>query len=247
MCNIAIERLIITQNLPRRSHRIARRAGHQGARTGVTGLALDLEKYATDLKSKSKTKFIICIQEHRYFHEEVILKYHEKGKNWTLINASFWKNSSNSTIGGVGMLLSPHALKSLLNIEKISPRIVVAIFNGNPQTTIISCYSPTNVSEEQDVLHFYNELASLVRAVPRHNVLIIAGDVNAQLGRNQHHKHAFHAETNRNVKHFNHFLTENNLYCLNTRFQKQREAMDSYIPKFSESTTRLYLSKQKMD
>ena len=203
----------MTQNLPRRSHCIARRAGHQGARTGVMGLALDLEKYATDLKSKSKTKFmkwkrainistfnvctlhticqqseliesginqltdIICIQEHRYFHKEVILKYHEMGKNWTLIMASSWKNSSNSTIGGVGMLLSPHALKSLLNIEKISRRIVVATFNGNPQTTIISCYSPTNVSEEQDVLHFYNEFASLVRAVPRHNVLIIAGDM----------------------------------------------------------------------
>ena len=72
------------------------------------------------------------------------------------------------------------------------------------------------------MLHFYNELASLVRAVPRHNVLIIAGDINAQLGRNQHHKHAFHPETNRNGKHFNHFFTENNLYCLNTRFQKKR-------------------------
>ena len=245
----------MTQNLSRRSHRIARR---QGVHTRVTRLAMDLEKYATDLKSKSKTKFmkskrainistfnvrtlhticqqseliesainqltdIICIQEHRYFHEEVILKYHKMGKNWTLITASSWKNSSNSTIGGVRMLLSPHALKSLLNIEKISPRIVVATFNGNPQTTIISCYSPTNVSEEQNVLHFYNELASLVCAVPRHNVLIIAGDMNAQLGRNQHHKHTFHAETNRNGKHFNHFLTENNLYCLNTRFQKKR-------------------------
>ena len=257
MCNIAIERLIMTQNLPRRSHCIALRANHQGARTGVTGLALDLEKHATDLKSKSKTKFmkckrainistfnvrtlhticqqseliesainqltdIICIQEHRYFHEEIILKYHKMGKNWTLITASSWKNSSNSTIGGVEMLLSPHALKSLINIEKISPRIVVATFNGNPQTTIISCYSPTNVLEEQDVLHFSNELASLVRAVPRHNMLIITGDMNAQLGRNQHHKHAFHAETNRNEKHFNHFLTENNLYCLNTRFKKR--------------------------
>ena len=109
----------MTQNLTRHSHRIAHLVAHQGARTGVTGLALDLEKYATDLKSKSKTKFmkskrainistfnvrtlhticqrselinsainqltdIICIQEHRYFHEEVILKYHEMGKNWT--------------------------------------------------------------------------------------------------------------------------------------------------------------------
>ena len=112
---------------------------------------------------------------HRYFHQDVNLKYHEMGKGWKLITASSWKNTSNSTIGGVGILLSPHALKSLLSIEKISPRIVVATFNGNPQFTVIACYSPTNVSDEQDVIHFYNELSSLVHAVPKHNVLLVAG------------------------------------------------------------------------
>ena len=47
------------------------------------------------------------------------------------------------------------AQKSLNSIEKIKPRMMVAMFNGNPSATII-CYSPTNVSEEMELITFYN-------------------------------------------------------------------------------------------
>ena len=57
--------------------------------------------------------------------------------------------------------------------------MMVATFNGNPRTTIISCYSPTNVSEETELIAFYDELSSLVRNIPKYNVLVIGGDMNA--------------------------------------------------------------------
>ena len=44
-----------------------------------------------------------------------------------------------------------------------------AMFNGNPRATIISCYSPTNVSEETELVAVYDELSSLVRNIPKHN------------------------------------------------------------------------------
>ena len=50
---------------------------------------------------------------------------------------------------------------------------------------IISCYSPTNVSEEMNFIAFYNELSSLVRSILKHNVLIIGGDMNAQISKNR--------------------------------------------------------------
>jgi len=45
------------------------------------------------------------------------------------------------------MLLSPIALRALNVIEEIEPRILIANFNGNLITTIILCYSPTNVND----------------------------------------------------------------------------------------------------
>ena len=48
--------------------------------------------------------------------------------------------------------------------------MLTATFNGNPRATIISCYSPTNVSEETELVAFYDELSSLVRSIPKHNL-----------------------------------------------------------------------------
>ena len=55
---------------------------------------------------------VINLQEHRFDHEDIDLKYHELGNRWTFISASALKNTANSTIGGVGMLLI-HILQSL--------------------------------------------------------------------------------------------------------------------------------------
>lgn len=116
--------------------------------------------------------------------------------------------------------------RSLPSRSFLSRRIVVATFNGNPQTTTIVCYSPKNVSDV--VIHVYNELGSLFRLVPKQ---LIAGDVNVLL------VHAYHTETNRHCKHFNDFQIGNNLCCLDTRFSKKnRQALDT-----------LCLGKQKMD
>ena len=60
--------------------------------------------------------------------------------------------------------------------------MMAAKFNGNPRATIISCDSPTNVSEETELVAFYNELSSLVNSIPKHNVLVIGGDMSAQIG-----------------------------------------------------------------
>ena len=74
---------------------------------------------------------IICIQEQRFIHCEDF-QYHDIGNGWTFVSVSAWKNSINATIGGVGMLIGTWALKSLNSIEKIQPRMMVTMFNGNP-------------------------------------------------------------------------------------------------------------------
>ena len=127
---------------------------------------------------------IICIQEHRYTHTEDI-KYHDTGNGWMLATVSAWKNSVNATEG-------PRALKTLNSIERIQPRMMAATFNGNPRATIISCYSPTNVSEETELVAFYDVLSSLVRSILKHNVLVIGGDMNAQIGKNGNNEYILH-------------------------------------------------------
>ena len=112
-------------------------------------------------------------------------------------------------IGGVEMLIGPRALKTLNSIEKIQPRMLAATLNGNRRATIISCYSPTNVSEETKLVAFYNELSPLVRCIPKHNVLVIGGDMNAQMEKNRNNKYSLHNTSNRNGQHLTDFMIEN--------------------------------------
>ena len=170
---------------------------------------------------------IICIQEHRYTHSEDI-KYHDTGNGWTRATVSAWKNSVNATVGGVGMLIGPTALKSLNSIERIQPSLRVATFNGNPRATIISCFSPTNVSEETELIAFNDELSSLKRNILKYNVLVIGGDINARIGKNGNHKYSLHNSSNRNGQHLTDFTIENRLTCLNTKFQKGEGKLWTY-------------------
>ena len=130
--------------------------------------------------------------------------------------ASSWKNSVAATIGGVGIPNGPRALKPRNSIEKIQPRMTLATFNDNPSTTIISCNSPSNVSEETDFIAFYNELSSLVWNIPKHNVFIIGEDMNVQIGTNVDNKFSLNNSSNRNGEHLTDFTLENRLTCLNT-------------------------------
>ena len=126
------------------------------------------------------------------------------------------------------MLIRPRALKSLNSIERIQSRMMVATFNGNPRATIISCYSPTNVCEEIELVAFYDELSALVRSIPKHNVLVIGIDMNAQIGKNGNNKYSLHNTSNRNGQHPTNFMIENRLTCLNTNFQKREGKLWTY-------------------
>ena len=122
------------------------------------------------------------------------------------------------------MIIGPRAIKSRNSIE-------VATFNDNPSTAIISWYSPANVSEETDLIAFYNELFSLDLSIPKHDVLIIGGVMNAQRGKNIHKKFSLHSSSNRNMEYLTDFTLEDRLTCLNTNFRKKGKAMDQHSRK----------------
>ena len=118
-----------------------------------------------------------------------------------------------------------------------SPKFIGATFNGNPSATIIPYYRPTNVSEETELIAFYDELFSLVRSIPKHSVLI-CGDMNAQIGKNGNHKYSLHNSLNRNGQHLTDFTIEKRLRCLNTIFQKREGRAWTYT--YSTDKLRLY-------
>ena len=161
---------------------------------------------------------VICIQEHRIQHTNSELEF-KSVENYQLITSSAYRNRQGFTIGGIGFLLSPKVVNNMLHIEKISDRIMLAEFESNLKMTIISCYSPTNMSEESEAKDFYKDLKGVTENIPAHNFLVIAGDFNAQVGPEDAY-FSFNVSTNRNGYELLDFVDEFQLVITNTKFMK---------------------------
>ena len=138
-----------------------------------------------------------------------------------MITSSAEKATNNSTIRGVGLLLSPKAHKALNSVETINTRTLIATFIGNPAVTVISCYSPTNVSNVDGREEFYAELSELTKAVPKHSVLLIGGDMNGKIGASYAKGSVYNKNTNENGQLLLNYVLECNLKPLNTSFKKR--------------------------
>ena len=166
------------------------------------------EKYPTDGT---------CIQEHRIHRPEETARHQDPSNGWIIITSSAEKAENTATVRGVGMLVSPRAYGSLLNVELISPRIMVATFNGHPKTTIVSCYSPTNCSDEIKAVEIYSMLQDAIRQLPKHNV-ITAENMNAPVGSEHIVGFSFHDTMNTNGSLLLDLTEERELVSISTKF-----------------------------
>ena len=84
---------------------------------------------------------------------------------------------------GVGLILKKEVRRTLLKWNPVNERIMSARFNSRfAKLTIIQMYAPTNDAEDESKEEFYEQLQREVEATPRHDVLIVMGDLNAKIG-----------------------------------------------------------------
>ncbi|XP_072025084.1 craniofacial development protein 2-like [Amphiura filiformis] len=98
--------------------------------------------------------------------------------------------------------------------------IVIANFQGNPATTGIVTYCPTNVADEDAVENHYDSMRIAIESIPAHYLLIVMGDFNARVGL-EDTKFTHHDTTHRNGKYLVELATEKNLIIANTQFRKK--------------------------
>ena len=179
---------------------------------------------------------ILGVQEHRFIHDNPI-EFKRIGSS-CLVTSSGWRNSAQASQGGVGLLLGPKARKALLKVRSISSRVLIAEFDGNPKTSVIVVYSPTNCAEEDKVKEFYDILRNTISDVLVHNFLVVMGDFNARLG-SEKVPFTFHDMTNRNGIYMAELLAEFGLIATNTQFRKKKGKLWTFRDRASDSLRQL--------
>ena len=105
----------------------------------------------------------------------------------------------------------------------------MATFEGNPTTTVIVAYSPTNTTgSEEKVELFYQELREATKATPKHNMLITLEDFNAHIDKDSA-QHSFQEQSTRNGEYLLEFAEEQELTICNSNFRKKAGKQWAFI------------------
>ena len=193
----------------------------------------------TEIIHHARTKGIniLGIQDHKIVHKEGDSKIKTDIINgYTVITSSAWRNNRNAAIGGVGVILDKYAANSLAKVEPFNNRIMIIHLTGNPSTTVIIQYTPTEGSSECES-HFEN-LLNAISMIPKHNVLVVLDDFNAHIGEIDA-KYTYHLNTNKNGQHLLDLSSEKNLVITNTTFQKRRGKLWTYLSDMSGNKTQI--------
>ena len=96
---------------------------------------------------------------------------------------SVYYSGGNKHVKGVGILLSQEATRAMLSWEPVNDRIItMRLQSSHTKVTIIQCYAPTDAATDQDKNEFYEQMQDILDAAPQHDLKIIMGDFNSQIG-----------------------------------------------------------------
>lgn len=85
---------------------------------------------------------------------------------------------------GVAIIFKKGMEKYLLEWKSINSRLMSARLKGKQvNLTLVQCYAPTNDSDDTTRDHFYEQLQAELEILPRHDMLVVMGDFNAKVGR----------------------------------------------------------------
>ena len=171
---------------------------------------------------------ILGIVDHKMVHDDEINV--KKVKDHILITTSAWRNDSGAANGGVGFLIDKHSEKKLSEIEPINKRILIFHFDGNPTTSIIVHYSPTEGSSDSE--EHYSTLSNVISSIPPHNLLLVIGDFNAHLSQDDY-SYSYHKHSNTNGQLMHELVEQHQLIVGNTSFCKKAGKLWTYISDMS--------------
>lgn len=93
------------------------------------------------------------------------------------------KDMNEAHESGVGILITKTAKKSLIDWSPINDRIITArFFSKIRKITVVQCYSPTEVADVEEKQAFYDTLEVTLRKIPKGDIVILMGDLNAKVG-----------------------------------------------------------------
>ncbi|XP_037872901.1 LINE-1 retrotransposable element ORF2 protein [Bombyx mori] len=145
-------------------------------------------------------------------------------------------NPENS-FSGVGFLVSKRMRGRMIGYNAVNDRIIALKLSAHPYPiNIVQVYAPTSNSNQDEIDSFYNSLGKVYQDIPKKEVTILMGDLNAKIGNTLMDDHVrgivgkFGLGTrNERGQLLLDFCAENNVSVMNTQFQHHPRRLYTWI------------------
>ncbi|KAL0852617.1 hypothetical protein ABMA27_016929 [Loxostege sticticalis] len=119
----------------------------------------------------------------------------------------------------------------------VSDRIMTLRINTKPcRINIVVVYAPTSLSSEEDIDAFYNQLDDVLKLLPKRDINVLIGDLNAKVGSTKNDNHLRDVvgkyglgERNDRGEMFLQFCAENSLTIMNTCFENHPRRLYTWV------------------
>ena len=159
---------------------------------------------------------ILALQEIRWKAEGRIDK-----NNYTFLYGGETKQGKN----GTGFMIKKKFKERIMEYRRINGRIsVLRVKNKIANITIVNGYAPTEESGEDEKDAFYEELEKVCEETNKHDTLILLGDFNGKIGKEDYlsnvaGKHTIHNVTSNNGHRLCNLAEEMCMYIMSTKYE----------------------------
>jgi exonuclease III len=129
---------------------------------------------------------------------------------------------------GTGFIVNAKTRKSLLSFEPLSDRLCKLRLRGKFRNlTLLSTYAPTEDSPATMKDEFYDQLSQACEKASKYDILILLGDFNAKIGRENFivmvaGKYTLHEVTDENGKRLGQLAARHNMIIKSTSFEHKQ-------------------------
>lgn len=177
----------------------------------MTEVAREMKRYNIE---------ILALQEIRWSGQGAVDK-----KEYTLYYSGNEKQGRN----GTGFMISETVRGRVISFRAINGRLsYIRIENKQANISVVNAYAPTEDADEEEKVEFYEKLEEICGDIPRNDMLIIAGDFNAKIGKEEYNekvsgKETIHNTTSDNGSRVCNLAAMTNTFIVSTRFKHKNE------------------------
>lgn len=146
----------------------------------------------------------------------------------------FYGGESKQGENGTGFMIDRRYRERIIEFKKINSRIsMLRMKNKIANITIVNIYAPTEESDEEKKNEFYEELEKTCDRINKHDTLILLGDFNGKIGKEEYisnvaGRYTIHEETNDNGHRVCNLAEEMGMYIVSTKFEHKIEHNVTY-------------------